>query len=91
MQCTGVSVALRGPSPLNASIVKRPEEPLLDSSDIDRLVKTELARMDDERLRAAILALLVPPRNEVGLIRFFGHQTKGGYDGQDGEGAEAAA
>jgi hypothetical protein len=37
---------------------------LLDSSEIDRLVKSELARMDDERLRAAILALLVPPRRE---------------------------
>jgi hypothetical protein len=27
----------------------------------------------------------------LGLIRFFGHPKKGGYDGHDGEGAKAAA
>jgi hypothetical protein len=28
---------------------------------------------------------------DLGLIRFFGHQTKGGYDRRDGEGAKASS
>jgi hypothetical protein len=32
-----------------------------------------------------------PEARGVGLIRFFGHQAKGEYDGADGEGAKAAA